>query len=355
MPRPSPNDWAKTIGALPRATALSRTGRILAVTKEMESALGLPLANIMGKTCREVLAPFRPDCEHCPIAETLGPADSHTEKEAIEYSHDSPSPPKRPICLPLEGQGPDLFVHLLYASPDAGSLLTLLSTMDRLQLVEDRMAYLIHELNNYLTAIAGHAELILVEDVRMTRQHAGVIFRAVDRCHQLLVKARGWRSVAPGRTSRISPLRTVIEELEETCRFALQTNRATLVAHLEEGIPALAMDSTELLQVLSNLVINAAQAGRVNSTETTVTLTARRRGDRATLEVSDNGPGIPADLLDHIFDPYFTTKPKGTGLGLALAKALVERAGGSIEAASDGTGATFRIELPLVVKTSDRG
>ncbi len=347
MPRQFPDSWAKALGALPVTVALSDSGHIVAVTNDMGRQLGVPGLDLVGRTCRDILAPFLPDCSDCPMNQNLGPVTEPNEKEALEYPQGNPGPTRRPLCLPLDGERQGFYVHLLYSSLDASRLLTLLATMDRLHLVEDRMAFLVHELNNYLTAIAGHAELILANDPRSAREHAGVIFRTVDRCHQILIKARGWRSAAPTRTNQISPLQQVVQEVLETCRFALQLNKANIVVDIEEDLPAVAMDSTELLQVLSNLVINAAQAGRHNSLQTQITLKARRRGDRIRIEVSDNGPGIPDDVKELIFEPYFTTKAKGTGLGLALAKALVERAGGTIEVSSREKGATMEVSLPI--------
>jgi signal transduction histidine kinase len=70
-------------------------------------------------------------------------------------------------------------------------------------------------------------------------------------------------------------------------------------------------------------------------------------GRRAAIVVRDNGPGIPVDARDHIFEPYFTTKPTGTGLGLAIVKKIVLEHAGEIAVDSSAAGATFRIELPV--------
>lgn len=111
------------------------------------------------------------------------------------------------------------------------------------------------------------------------------------------------------------------------------------------------IDAMLLKRCLDNLVRNAVQAIRGNAEQTTpgiVTVQARSVGQWAWLEVRDNGPGVPADMQDRVFDPYYTTKAEGTGLGLAIVKKIVLEHGGEISClrAPEG-GACFRIALPL--------
>ncbi|HEX9291931.1 MAG TPA: sensor histidine kinase, partial [Anaeromyxobacteraceae bacterium] len=95
-----------------------------------------------------------------------------------------------------------------------------------------------------------------------------------------------------------------------------------------------------------NLVRNAIEASRPNRAR--VHLGVARGRDRAVLTVADEGPGIPEDVRERIFDPYFTTRHEGTGLGLAIVKKIVLQHGGEIAAgARPGGGASFAIALPL--------
>ena len=105
------------------------------------------------------------------------------------------------------------------------------------------------------------------------------------------------------------------------------------------------VDENQLRQALVNLVRNSLEAlpdgGRIE-------VRVARESGQAVLEVIDNGPGVPADIADTIFDAFYTTKPHGTGLGLALTKAIVEGHGGSIRCVSTETpGTRFLIRLPL--------
>jgi signal transduction histidine kinase len=112
-------------------------------------------------------------------------------------------------------------------------------------------------------------------------------------------------------------------------------------------VPLLDLDKDQMRQVFVNLIQNAAEAipndvaGRVNVTSKVIE-------DMARISVIDNGPGIPVDAHIKIFQPLFSTKVKGTGLGLAVTAGIIRRHGGQIRVRSDGTsGTTMEVDLPL--------
>jgi signal transduction histidine kinase len=106
-------------------------------------------------------------------------------------------------------------------------------------------------------------------------------------------------------------------------------------------------DAERIGQVLRNLVRNSLEAMQENAGPKVLRVRGGARNGRVTIEVSDNGPGIPGEVLPRIFEPWFSTKKNGLGLGLALSRAFVESHGGSLEAVSGSErGTTFRISLP---------
>jgi signal transduction histidine kinase len=121
---------------------------------------------------------------------------------------------------------------------------------------------------------------------------------------------------------------------------------ASLAVDLAPDLPRVLGFGGELNQVWANLVDNALDAvpdgGRV-------TVTARAEGSKVLVRVTDDGPGIPAEVKSRIFDPFFTTKPvgKGTGLGLDIVRRLLERNDGSIEVQSEPGRTEFRVILPV--------
>jgi signal transduction histidine kinase len=122
---------------------------------------------------------------------------------------------------------------------------------------------------------------------------------------------------------------------------------------LDPVLPEVYSDIQQLNHLFMNLFLNAAQAmeGKGELSVKTVFIAEK---ELVRIEISDTGPGIPENILPHIFAPFFTTKPvgEGTGLGLSLAYGIVENQGGKINARSvPGEGATFIIELPAMSKT----
>jgi len=126
-----------------------------------------------------------------------------------------------------------------------------------------------------------------------------------------------------------------------------------VVVDLDPALPEAELDYAQIEQVLLTLLSNAAEAmpqgGRI-----TVSGRATDDGRRLRLSVTDTGPGIPADQLRRVFELFFTTKSHGTGLGLAVAKKIVERHGGTIGVDSAvGKGTTFTIEVPCAPPSSE--
>ena len=146
---------------------------------------------------------------------------------------------------------------------------------------------------------------------------------------------------------------------EETVRFlsALAIAREVDLANLVPAIPLpIQGDQVQLQQVILNLIVNAMDAmSAMPSSERTIKITTARDGNFACLTVSDVGPGIPVDQLKQVFEPFFTTKPQGMGMGLSIARTIVEAHGGQLSAENRaGRGATFRINVPLAEFRNDQ-
>jgi signal transduction histidine kinase len=146
---------------------------------------------------------------------------------------------------------------------------------------------------------------------------------------------------------RLVDLKEISEEVLSLLRFELQRQAITLETDFAE-LPLVDADPNKLKQVVINLVMNAAQA--MHGEGKIVLRTCRHGEGRVELAVVDNGPGIPAEIQEQIFNPFFTTKPEGegTGLGLYLCRNIVREHGGEILVESaPGAGTTFRVRLPL--------
>lgn len=217
-----------------------------------------------------------------------------------------------------------------------------------------------HDFNNLMTAILGNAELLLADPTfpdapsRLT-QVAEAARRGGALAQQLLAYARGGKYQA--QTVSVNDL------VREVFEFQKRTipPRVQLEANLDPGNPCIEADPVQISQVLTNLCINGAEAipgsGRISIRTRAVMLgpddVARMpglpAGPTVSIEVADTGKGIEAAALPRIFEPFFSTKFQGRGLGLAAAYGIVKNHRGFIGVDSTmGRGTTFRIYLPAV-------
>lgn len=212
---------------------------------------------------------------------------------------------------------------------------------------------LAHEIRNPLGGIRGAAQLLETDsDPVALRDYTGVIIREVDRLQKLLD-----RLLVSGRP--MQPLETInIHEVCEQVRLLVQAEypqALRIERDYDASLPELQADREQLIQALLNLVRNAAQAMNGQGSIILKTRIARhvvlaRVGYRLALalHVIDDGPGVPPALQDRMFLPLVSGREGGSGLGLTLAQAFVERHGGSIECESRPGRTEFRILLPLV-------
>jgi len=210
-----------------------------------------------------------------------------------------------------------------------------------------------HQLNNPLGGIILFAKLILEEyDLEDgAKEDLNRILRDAEKCRdtvkELLEFTRQTRHLMRPNDINQAISRTLFL-LENHVLF----QNIDIEKDLSSDLPLVPSDIQQLNHLLMNVILNAAQAmeGKGKLTVKSYRLSA---GNRVCVEISDTGPGIPEDILPHIFEHFFTTKEegKGTGLGLSLAYNIIKNHGGNIKAESrPGEGATFIIEIPLETK-----
>lgn len=216
---------------------------------------------------------------------------------------------------------------------------------ERLASLGKLAAGLAHEIKNPLAGVQGTLELMhdRSED-DMTRQLCTKMLTELRRVnvtiHSLLTFAR------PNNLRRVdADVAALLEETVELIRPGLTKREITLAIEVAPTLTTFHLDRTHIRHVLVNLVHNAEEAiGRGGS----IVITAAELPEAGLLlAVTDDGPGIAPEDWDRIFEPFLTTKAAGTGLGLAVAKSLVEQHGGRIDVESKpGSGTTFLISLP---------
>jgi len=224
-----------------------------------------------------------------------------------------------------------------------------LSRQERLAALGHLAAGVAHEVRNPLNAIGMGVQ-------RLQREFAPL--EGAEEFHHLCTVIRGevarlnaivqdFLQLARLPALQREPIAVAIllREVAALMKAEAQAHTVHLTLQVPEGLPTLIADPQQLKQALINLLLNAIQATPPRGA---VQVTAAAEAEALRIAVIDSGRGIAPDLMERIFDPYFTTKPQGTGLGLPIALRIIEAHGGTLDVKSTlGRGTTVEVCLPI--------
>lgn len=309
----------------------------------IEEAVGLPVLQVFGTGDPAVRSIFVPDDLNAGIVRReIRLADRSGKKVWIELG-------RTPL---LDGSGrPNGFSFVLRDVSERRRAAEQLAFAERMSAVGNMAAALAHEIGTPLGVISNNAEYLLLDldDDDPRREDLEVVVSEAERIGGLV---RDLLEFARPEHPEMEELRfeQVLERVERLVRHTARKQGTELVFTVAEDLPPVHGDANQLEQVVLNLGMNALQAlekgGRIE-----FSLTAQ--GDGVTLRVADDGPGIPAAERKTIFHPFHTTKPTGTGLGLAVCKRIVEEHRGNLKATGgESGGAVFLVWLPAHVSSS---
>jgi signal transduction histidine kinase len=217
--------------------------------------------------------------------------------------------------------------------------------------VSETLPELVHQINNPLTAIQGNAELgkLKLDDPKSMTSFLAAILSAVDRIRAINNKIL--QAGAPGAKSRRE--KVSISEVLEKCLGMFESvmlqNGISLKKSFTDFSWHVLGDRFFLEQAFANLIVNAIQAME-DAPEKALLVSTIMNEESSTLSIAirDTGCGIPQESLNRIFEPYFTSRNQGTGLGLHVVATIVKDHHGSVEVATDvGKGTTFTVILPV--------
>lgn len=221
---------------------------------------------------------------------------------------------------------------------------------DRLSSLGEMAAGLAHEINNPLTGVIGLSQLILEkkdladhlrDDIAAINKEAS---RASGILKDFLIFARNQKP-----DMRPADINGVVESVLKMRRTHMRKEGIEVVTDLDRCLPPLMIDVAQIQQVILNIVLNAEYFMYEAHKGGKLLITTSKQNNSVKIVIKDNGPGIPAENLPNIFDPFYTTKEpgRGTGLGLSISYSIISEHGGNITAESrQGEGACFIIELP---------
>jgi two-component system nitrogen regulation sensor histidine kinase GlnL len=361
-----PPAWTDVLASIDVGViVLDASGRVTDVNPAGEHLLGISDPQARGIAAGRLLG--RRAANHWLAAlvdATLVSSTAHSRSEG-QLAGRWGEVPVSAACTPLHGgdgapAGAVLVLHDL----------TLQRTLDAATQRADRLAALgpvaqglAHEIRNPLGGIRGAAQLLQrkLADPDLLRC-AEIIVREVDRLDSLVEQLRELGAAPPLDISRLN-IHEILDRVLELQRAAPGWGRIRLRTEFDPSLPEIRGDRGQLTQVFLNLVKNAVEAlaGQgelVVSTRIETSFHVRRaesRGQLLSVVVEDSGPGIPSEQQALLFTPFFTTKPRGTGLGLALCNRIVTQHGGTIAHEPRGRreGARFRVSLPVGDRVDD--
>jgi signal transduction histidine kinase len=217
---------------------------------------------------------------------------------------------------------------------------------ERLAAVGELASGVGHELRNPLNVIRNCAYLLNLTLTEKADEEAinnlKVLDKQIDIANKIVTDLLDFTRIRPPSQTKVD-LKSLVKE---SLTWTTIPEQVTVNVKLNGNAPTLRTDPEQMGRVFANLIANAVQA--MNGKDGALTIDAKTEDNTVSVLFQDNGCGIPEENMKKIFEPLFTTKPKGIGLGLAISRRLVEQNGGKIEVASQvGQGTTFTVKLPI--------
>lgn len=331
---------------------MSTSYEILDVNDSLLKKMGLTREETIGRHCFEIShhqdVPCGGERHPCPLRETLRtktPSQAthvHFDKEGKELFYSIST-------YPIYEKGE--LVAVAEISKDITNDINIQKTMmqqQKLASVGRLAAGVAHEINNPMTTILTTA-MLLQEDFDKddpTCLELKTISDETLRCRKIVASLLDFaRQSKP--IKKASQINKIVTASITLTRKQAAFENITITSNLSEELPLISVDKDQIQQALINLSLNAIEAIKQGG-EISFTTRISSRGDAIEILVSDTGEGIPEENLTTIFEPFFSTKETGTGLGMAITYGLIQQHGGTIDVESKpGEGATFTIRLPV--------
>jgi len=317
--------------------------RIIAFNETAEALFGLPAGDVLGRTSEETLPEIITE-----TTEGLGATQQILEKET-----DCPVSRERTISLSIiatrlqDDEGNFFgYVILFRDLTEVQHLKRELERNRRLAAIGSLASGVAHEIRNPLSSIKGFATYLREryrdnpEDLQVT----DIMIQEVERLNRVIGQLLEFSRplILNRKEAAIEP---ILRHAMKMIEIQALEKGVSLEVDFGRMVPDLLLDSDRMTQVFLNLTLNALNAMEKGGT---LSLRVTQSGDRTVrVDISDTGTGIGKEELGRIFDPYFTTRPSGTGLGLPIAQRIVEAHGGEILVSSEpGRGTVFSVLLP---------
>jgi PAS domain S-box-containing protein len=322
-------------------------------------------SDLVGKKCYQIYHGTEEPCESCVVRRTLADGKSH-EHETRVVSHDGERDfwCTSSVAARHDDGRPRLVIEVSrditdrkQAEEQSRKHLAELAHVMRLTTMGEMASGMAHELNQPLTAIATYAGACVNT---LQQAPSPVVDKAtdiLDRIEQQAIRAGRIIHRLRSFVSRTSPARVardmneIVREVLVLAGAELRANRISVRLDLDDSIPKVLVDAIQIQQVLLNLVKNAREAmsGESDDRRELTIETGVAGSNTVEVAVRDSGTGVRPENADQVFDAFFTTKPDGMGMGLAISRSIAEAHGGRLSfTPNSDRGCTFRFAVPVL-------
>ena len=343
-------EWEQTVDAFNQAICyVDSHGAVRRANRMFAELIKLPITALTRRPWLTLLPPSWVD----PIARLLTPEGASTPVEVRAGE-------RTLLVTAIPAGEPGAAVLLFEDQTEKRRLQEQLLQSEKMSAIGQLIAGVAHDLNNPLASVVGFSDLLgeaadvpprLAEPLAVIRQEAE---RASAIVRNLLSFARRQEG-----ERQLQSIRPIIESTHQLLKNQLLAARIELTLTFEPGLPEVEVHANQIKQVFVNIINNAAQAiasTRARGRGGRIEIATKCEPDGLSVNISDNGPGIPEAVAQRVFEPFFSTKSEGegTGLGLSISLGIVKEHGGNISVnpggAGSGRGATFTVELPTGVR-----
>ncbi len=343
-----------TIDSLPLGLYLiDRDYRIVVWNRKRETGTqGLRREQVLGRTVFEVLSRQEPNELRAEFDHVFLTGEPHESEQLVQAGGDART--YRTSRLPMRLEGSEVS-HVITIGEDVTESREMNQSMyqtEKLAAVGQLAAGVMHEINNPLATIGACVTAISsrlgVSAEPVVREYLDIIESEVMRCTNIVDGLLDFsRAGRAGGSFEDCDFNALLDRTLYLLKHHQRFRRLEVERDMQEGLPAVKGNVERLIQAIMAILLNAADATNGNGR---VTVSTRVEGLFVVAELTDDGPGIPADVVPKIFEPFYTTKgpTRGTGLGLAISYGIVADHQGKLDVRSEpGRGTTFRIAIPI--------
>src|SRR5215831_11014477 len=335
--------------------------RVVRINREFTRLFGYTSEEFVGRPFAELITPDELRNEAKGYGYLLDRG-QRLEAETIRQRKDGTRLQVSFVAAPVSVSGGQIAVYAIYrditerkqAEASLREARAELAHVTRVTTMGELAASIAHEVNQPLAAVANNAGACLrwlagqPPNLEEARQSVELIIGDAHRAGEIIRRIRALAKKSPPRKDWLN-INEIIMEVITLARGEIERNHVSLQTQLSSDVPLILGDRIQLQQVILNLIINAVEAmGGTNDGPRELLIGSRKSESKGvTVSVEDSGPGLNPESLGHLFTAFYTTKPKGMGMGLAISRSIIEAHGGRLWAtANDERGATFQFTLP---------